>query len=87
MSIIGKLTIVTPANRRPGLQQGHWTYNDYAAQLDDGNHYEIIDGVLYMTPAPGTFHQKTVLKISRQLLTHIEDIKLGQVFIAQLMLS
>lgn len=34
-----------------------WTYADYCKLPDDGNRYEIIDGRLYMTPAPTTWHQ------------------------------
>ncbi len=41
------------------LQQSEriWTYEDYCALPEDGNRYEILDGKLYMTPAPRTFHQ------------------------------
>jgi Uma2 family endonuclease len=34
-----------------------WTYEDYLALPNDGQRYEIIDGVLYVTPAPLTIHQ------------------------------
>lgn len=34
-----------------------WTYEDYLALPDDGNRYEIIEGELYVTPAPNTDHQ------------------------------
>ena len=34
-----------------------WTYEDYQALPDDGRRYEIIDGVLYMSPSPRTIHQ------------------------------
>jgi Uma2 family endonuclease len=34
-----------------------WTYEDYLATPEDGQRYEIIDGVLYVTPAPLTIHQ------------------------------
>ena len=33
---------------------GQWTYEDYARLPDDGNRYEVIKGVLYMTPSPTT---------------------------------
>ena len=35
-----------------------------------------------MTPAPGIAHQKTAQRIFRLLAAHIEDVGLGQVFIA-----
>ena len=40
-----------------GPPQGHWTYADWEKLGADGNRYEIIDGVLYMTTAPSSFHQ------------------------------
>ena len=29
-----------------------YTYDDYCELPDDGNRYEVIDGALYMAPAP-----------------------------------
>ncbi len=49
------LVISTDAPTVPGPPQGHWTYADWEALPDDGNIYEIIDGVLYRTTAPGSF--------------------------------
>ena len=41
--------------------QGQWTVEDMWALLpDDGNRYEVIDGVLYVTPSPGNLHQDAV---------------------------
>jgi len=69
----------TPADWVPGPGQGHWTYNHYAALPDDGHRYEVVDGVLYMSPAPGEFHQKISLLFSHYLLTHVMFAGLGQV--------
>jgi Uma2 family endonuclease len=77
-----KQTVVTPANWVPGPKQGNWTYQHYVALPDDGQRYEIIDGVLLMTPAPGIPHQKAAQRIFRYLATLVEDAGLGQVFIA-----
>jgi Uma2 family endonuclease len=44
--------------------QGEWTYEDYLRLPDDGNRYEIIEGVLYMAPAPDFDHQHTVHQIA-----------------------
>ncbi|WP_372632560.1 Uma2 family endonuclease [Cohnella sp.] len=42
----------------PIVREGPVTYEDYAAMPDDGNRYEIIDGVLeMMSPGPMTVHQ------------------------------
>lgn len=80
----GGIPIVTPADDMPGPGQGHWTYEAYAAIPDDGRCYEIVDGVLFMTPSPSGWHQKAAGRIFHYLLTHIEDAGLGQVFIVPL---
>src|SRR5262249_12827304 len=36
------------------------TYRDYAALPDDGRRYELHDGELSVTPAPGTRHQRVI---------------------------
>jgi hypothetical protein len=49
------LIIPTDAPIIPGPPQGRWTYADWESLPDDGNRYEIIDGVLYMTTARASF--------------------------------
>jgi Uma2 family endonuclease len=44
--------------------QGEWTYDDYLRLPDDGKRYEIIEGVLYVTPAPSFDHQHVVHQIA-----------------------
>ncbi len=75
---------VTPANHIPGPKQGEWTYSHYAALPDDGNRYEIIDGVLYMAPAPISWHQLVAMSISFHLYTHVTMKDLGNVMAAPL---
>ncbi|MBV9231109.1 MAG: Uma2 family endonuclease [Chloroflexi bacterium] len=71
----------TPADNVPGPLQGHWTYSHYAALSDDGQRYEILDGVLYlMPPSPSPWHQKATTRLSAFLVTHIEFAGLGEVF-------
>jgi Uma2 family endonuclease len=76
------LPVVTAAAPLVGPPQGRWTYADYAALPDDGNRYEIIAGVLYMTPAPGTGHQSVSARLVTFLVTHVEFAGLGRVFAA-----
>lgn len=54
-----------------------WTYARWLTLPDDGNRYEIIDGVLYMTTAPRFFHQWIISRIVRMLQIQIEDTALG----------
>jgi len=75
-----ELSVVTPADWVPGPPQGSWTYEDYAALPADGRRYEIVNGVLVMTPAPGTGHQSIVVRLSQYLFVHVELAGLGRVF-------
>jgi Uma2 family endonuclease len=54
---------VMPAEREWPLNgnwppQGEWTYEDYCSLPEDGWIYEIIEGELYMSPAPRPIHQE-----------------------------
>lgn len=43
----------------------------------DGRRYEVIDGVLYMTTAPSSFHQWIIRQIVRTLFEQIDDAGIG----------
>src|SRR5260370_20070395 len=58
------------------------TYADYVALPDDGKRYEIHDGELSMTPAPGRKHQRVVLRLAAMLGAHVSAQDLGEVDIA-----
>jgi Uma2 family endonuclease len=60
------------------------TYDDYLRLPDDGRRYELIDGVLYVTPAPGTRHQSTVANLLRLLGVFIHERGLGRLWTAPL---
>lgn len=76
--------MITTADTVQGPGQGSWTYNDYAAMPDDGKRYQIVDGVLFMSPSPDTRHQDTVGTIFACLREHALRNKLGKVYIAPL---
>jgi Uma2 family endonuclease len=80
MSSAETLPMVVPADHVPGPAQGYWTYAAYAAIPDDRQRYEIIDGVLYMTPVPSMDHQASVARFTAHFFTHIESAGLGRVF-------
>ncbi len=79
-----ELSVVTPADWVPGPPQGSWTYEDYAALPDDRQHYEIVNGVLLITPAPPPEHQDVVGEIYACLRTHVKLAGLGRVFMGPL---
>lgn len=71
---------VMPADWVPGPRQGEWTYEMYAALPDDGNRYEVVQGVLMMSPAPGTPHQGIIQRLSQYLDERIFTPRRGLVF-------
>lgn len=58
-----------------------WTYQRYL-QLDDDQRYEVIDGELLLTPAPGIRHQRVISKLSFQITRFVEERELGLVLFA-----
>ncbi len=82
MTTAEKPIIVMPADWVPGPEQGSWTYDDYAALPDDGQRYEIVNGVLVMAPAPNGPHQDAVLRFAHYLLVKVEFAGLGKVRVA-----
>jgi len=56
------------------------TYADYAALPDDGRHYELHEGELSVTPAPGTRHQRVKINLFDILLHHVRNRGLGDLF-------
>lgn len=57
--------------------QGHWTYEDYLRLPDDGRRYEVIRGVLYVSPAPKYDHQYAVTQLFRTVDRFVFDRGLG----------
>ncbi|HZU78176.1 MAG TPA: Uma2 family endonuclease [Dehalococcoidia bacterium] len=76
------LPVVARADDVPGPPQGRWTYEAYARIPDDGRRYEIIDGVLYVTPAPSYPHQNSVSNFHYHLKTHLRTTGRGIVILA-----
>ena len=56
-----------------------WCYEKWEQLPDDGNRYEVIDGVLFMSTAPSFFHQRSIARLHRYVGVPLED---GDVAIA-----
>jgi Uma2 family endonuclease len=54
------------------IQRPLLTYEDYAALPDDGRRYEIHEGELSVTPAPGTPHQQISSNLYVILRAHVD---------------
>jgi len=57
-----------------------WTYKDYLTLPEDNNLYEIIDGELYMTPAPTPLHQKVSHNLQRLLGNFVKQHDRGDIY-------
>ena len=63
--------------------QGRWTYEDYARLPDvEGYRYEVIEGNIYMSPAPRITHQRAVGRLYAAMFNHVEKHDLGEVLVA-----
>ena len=58
------------------------TYQDYLQLPDDGKRYEIIEGELYVSPAPSMKHQFTATQLTIVVGGYIGEHGLGNVYAA-----
>ncbi|RMD91413.1 MAG: Uma2 family endonuclease, partial [Calditrichaeota bacterium] len=59
-----------------------FTYDDYLQLHDDGKRYEIIEGELFMTPAPNIQHQNILSELGERLRKFVLKKHLGIVLYA-----
>jgi len=58
------------------------TYRDYEALPADGRRYELLEGELLVTAAPGLPHQRLVGELFVLLKQHVEAHRLGEAFVS-----
>lgn len=54
-----------------------FTYHDYFALPEHGPRYQLVEGELYMAPAPNRFHQTISRNIEGAILGYLKDHKIG----------
>jgi Uma2 family endonuclease len=59
-----------------------WTVDDLDDFPDDGQRYEVIDGELFVTPAPSLKHQAAVGALYRLLADYLDLERIGYVIMA-----
>lgn len=64
-------------SRSSGSAAG-WTYSEYARLPDDGSRYEVIDGEVCVTPAPGPRHQEIAANPFTALRAYVREHGLGK---------
>lgn len=77
-----ELSLPEREDGKPWPAQGDWTYEDYLLLPADGRRYEVLHGVLHVTPAPSYDHQRSVSKLDRSLGTFVDTEGLGEVLVA-----
>lgn len=60
------------------------TYEEYFSLPEDTRPCELVDGELYMPPAPNSKHQSIVVNLVTMLERHVRDRGLGRVFVSPL---
>ncbi len=63
------------------IRRYDWDYSDYARLPDDGNHYEVLDGELLVTPSPSPDHQYVMGRLHLLLAPYLERHRLGVVIL------
>lgn len=58
--------------------QGEWRYEDYLRLPDNGLRYEVIKGALYMTPSPGSKHQRAIARLYGKLWDYLQEQPEGE---------
>jgi Uma2 family endonuclease len=61
---------------------GLWTVDDLQTLPDDGNRYEVIDGELFVTPAPSFDHQEAIARLYLLLSPYVTQHAAAHVIFA-----
>lgn len=70
-------TVAAPPDLVLRSPDASWNRARWEQLEADGRRYEVIDGVLYMTTVPSSFHQWIIRQIVRTLFEQIDDTGVG----------
>ncbi|THF77292.1 Uma2 family endonuclease [Cohnella fermenti] len=57
----------------PMVKESGWTVDDYFELPEDGNQYEIVNGILELKPSPTTDHQRVIRNMDHVLSDRCES--------------
>jgi Uma2 family endonuclease len=63
-------------------QHTEWTVDMVRALPDDGNRYEVIDGELFVTPAPSVVHQRAVVELLYIVGPYVKAHGIGEALVS-----
>lgn len=58
------------------------TYEQYLAMPEDGKRFELVEGELFVTPAPRPWHQRLIGRIHTAIDVHLHRHPSGDVYLA-----
>ena len=64
------------------VPRAEWTVDRLDALPEDGNRYEIIDGELFVTPAPSDLHQLVVGALHARVRSYMRPTSVGRAFMS-----
>ncbi|HJT56460.1 MAG TPA: Uma2 family endonuclease, partial [Ktedonobacteraceae bacterium] len=73
---------LVPVENIGGIEQGHWTAQDYTTLPEDGQRYEIMQGVLLRLAPLNGIYQETLRRLSYYLNLHIRTSRFGHTYMA-----
>lgn len=84
MLVRGPLFLLRRAEHFMGMPETleRWTAERVRALPDDGLRHEIVDGELFVTPAPSADHQRAVLEMAVALRAYLKGQGLGEVMVS-----
>jgi len=79
--MVASVLIASPEGREARYRGLRMTADEYFALEDDGFLYELVDGVVCMSPSPTPDHQDAATQITVQIGGYLEKNPVGKVFI------